>query len=344
MEQSPQTPRTPEARPAGDESQGLFPWRFMARSLAPAFRLRVLLLAAVGVTVGAVLVTPPSGLVPGPASSGVHLVSWGGAFEGVLLTPLAYWRWLTGAIAGLTLAPDGGILGVARAVGLVVWWSLVGGAISQIAAADLTHRPPAALFAAMAASARQLLTRCLPLLAVGLAVAALMIPLWLHGLAMRVPVLGVLSALLLPIPLALAAVGAVLLVLLAVNWLILMACPAVEQTDAFDATSRAFAYVTQRPVRLLGYLLTALFVAAPISLASSAVAQALSWVALECLPAVTTDPTPADRLAAFWFTTLAARLPVIVLAAYTWSAAVAVYLLLRRDVDGVQVDELDPRA
>lgn len=350
---------TPERTTAAGDAEVLFPWRFIARTLTSAFRLRVLLLATVGVVIGSAISDNPTWL------EGPRLTRWVDSVEGYRETPLLHWQWVTRAGLNPLLGFRGGLLSALQGAGLVIWWALIGGAIARIAAADLTHRPPAALFSAMATSSRQLLTRCLPLFAVGLASTALLIPLWLHGWVMNVPLLGVLSALLLPIPIALAMVSTVLTVLLLVNWLLLMACPAVEQTDAFDATSRAFAYVTQRPVRLFGYVLTALFVALPITIAASEAEKLLTWIAFEALLApaqvepfdagqvfggpmptgkIVPGSSPADRVEWFWVTNLVARLPDIVVAAYTWCAAVAIYLLLRRDVDGVQLDELDGRA
>ncbi|TWT37537.1 hypothetical protein KOR34_24900 [Posidoniimonas corsicana] len=325
------TPPSPD-RP---DSEGLFPWRFFVRALACTVRVRVLALALVGTSVGTLLLPPQAPVEASRLEASLDLAT-------ALPGPINHWR----AVVGTVVHPF--LLGgaarwpaAAAAVGMLVWWSLVGGAIARIAAAQLTFRAPPAMFAAMAGSARLLGVRCLPVVGVGLAAAALLLPLWLHGWLMHLPLLDFVSALLLPIPLILAAVAAVILVLLTLNWPLLIACPAVERTDSFDAASRAFAYVTQRPIRLVAYLVTAVLVAAPVGLVVAAATLLLERFTGLLLPTPSEEPGIADSVAAFWLRTVAMQLPAVFYAAYAWCAAVAIYLLLRRDIDGVQVDELE---
>jgi hypothetical protein len=166
----------------------------------------------------------------------------------------------------------------------------------------------------------------------------------------------------------------------------------VEGTDAFDALSRSYAYVYQRPWRLLWYVAFAVFLAA-VSMfvvkgfATAAIALgdwSVSWglhkdkrtqiipsaarppvrpgdvaptftppappaAAIPAPDVVTADTPPATepsgllRVArggiVFWqglWKAIAAGFQV----GYVWVAGVGIYLLLRRDIDGAEMDEV----
>jgi hypothetical protein len=161
---------------------------------------------------------------------------------------------------------------------------------------------------------------------------------------------------------------AILLIGLLIGWPLMWATVGVERTDAFDGVSRCYAYVYQRPLHLMFYIVLAIglgwlgqvgvtyFALAAASLGEWAVSWGAGRERLAALlaPVVTTDIPGVDGadtdgltgLVAsgaagirFWKATL--QLVVASYAvAYLWSAAVGIYLLLRRQVDATEMDEV----
>ncbi|HEX2477117.1 MAG TPA: hypothetical protein VHK01_20345, partial [Lacipirellulaceae bacterium] len=148
-----------------------------------------------------------------------------------------------------------------------------------------------------------------------------------------------------------------------VGWPLMWATISVEGTDAFDALSRSYAYTYQRPWRLLWYVLVVavlaivsmfvvkLFATTAIALGDWSVDWGLDDVTMHDVvrPVVAPDaPAPADlglmrngarRAISFWKWLMEA-LAAGYQAGFLWVAAVGVYLLLRRDIDGVQTTEV----
>jgi hypothetical protein len=168
---------------------------------------------------------------------------------------------------------------------------------------------------------------------------------------------------------------AILLIGALAGWPLMWATVGVEGTDAFDALSRSYAYTYQRPLRLLWYVLLATILAA-VSMfivklfATSAIALgnwSVSWGldtptyreivlpqtvapdgATDIGPALTVTAPDAELggmkwLAAesigFWKSLLGA-LAAGYQAGFLFVAAVGVYLLLRKDIDGAEMDEV----
>ncbi|QDT67707.1 hypothetical protein MalM25_06090 [Planctomycetes bacterium MalM25] len=117
----------------------------------------------------------------------------------------------------------------------------------------------------------------------------------------------------------------------------------VDDADAFDTVSRAFAYATQRLGRLIGYVA----VAGVLGVLSGALVEAVTIAALNLSfagfpPLETSDPAGdgwARNLLGFW-SALFDRAARGFYPAYWFVATTGVYLLLRRDVDGQPLDEM----
>jgi hypothetical protein len=153
---------------------------------------------------------------------------------------------------------------------------------------------------------------------------------------------------------------AVVLIAVWFGWPLMWSTVAVERSDAFDAASRTAAYVYQRPLRLIFYVVVAsvlgavghLIVAGFTSGASFLAEWAVSWGAgtdrIAVLATAANDgvePTFSGSAAfgssaiGFWksmLATLARAYPL----AYLFSASVGVYLLLRMDIDSTEMDEI----
>ena len=285
------------------------------------------------------------------------LVLWGG--------PLARaWTWLSEPFVRTTRsAMVRGTAGwkYSAALGLcslwtIVVWALFGGAIVRIAALHLTrHETPAPLSALKEASQKWVATAGAPLIPlVGSVLIAA--PLILAGLMLRSDMLALVIGLIWILIIVWGFLLAVILIGMLVGWPLMWATIGVERTDAFDGVSRCFAYVYQRPLHMVCYVLIAgalgwLGQVAVEYFATVAIAigeWSLSWGAggQRLAELMATTENSLTGMAAtgakgirFWKDAL--QLLVASYApAYLWSASVGIYLLLRRQVDSTEMDEI----
>ena len=221
---------------------------------------------------------------------------------------------------------------------LVFVWSFFGLAISMAAARAFSFGEEQSL----KASFRHNMTRWPKLLAaIAIVLGALALPLlllWLYGLFIRIPVVGLLGILLCPVAILLGIVLVILGIGFLVGFPFLVAAIAVEIPDPFDAVSRMYAYVWQRVARLVCYLGLALLIGLVFALA------------VECFGAGTlyvfdrlVNPIPEgllNRSTDWWGQTFLVFLRSTY-AAYFFTSTTIIYLLLRQDIDGQSMEEID---
>jgi hypothetical protein len=242
----------------------------------------------------------------------------------------------------------------------LVVWALAGGAITRIAALQLTRRESPSIADSLRFANRSMLSyTATPLLSFGFA-AVFGIQLVLLGLVMRWEPIAVLVALIWPFALLLGMLMTIVLIGVLVGWPLMWATISVEGTDAFDAFSRSYAYTYQRPLRFLWYVVLAaflgalgmfvvkVFASAAIALGDWSIDWGLDDYTMEAV--VSSRPTEivmndgvmlrfAHGAVQFWKATLTA-LAAGYQVGYLWVAAVAIYLLLRRDIDNAEMDEV----
>jgi len=153
---------------------------------------------------------------------------------------------------------------------------------------------------------------------------------------------------------------AVLLLGLLFGWPLMFGTISAEGTDTFDALSRSYAYTFQRPLHYLFYALVAAvlgwlgwvlvqnFAGGVIALTYWTAGWGAGWQA-EDLTRVDAIMQGSDALGGiggagatvihFWVGCVK-QLAVGFLYAYFWTATSAIYLLLRRDVDATETDEV----
>lgn len=232
-------------------------------------------------------------------------------------------------------------------------WGLFGGAIARSVVVQLTREEALSLKTSLRFSInrwRALAAAPLfPVFAVaGMAVSTLVI-----GLLTKASLL--VGAILWPLALLFGLVAAILLVGLSVGWPLMHAAIGTEGSDGFDALSRSYSYVYQRPLHYLFYALSA-FVLGAIGLAvvnlfAGAVEGLALWgvswgSGVERAAEVAAASVGATAQEAwggklFWFWHGVVRLVVLAFAfAFFWTASSAIYLLLRHDVDGTELGEV----
>lgn len=162
------------------------------------------------------------------------------------------------------------------------------------------------------------------------------------------------GAILWPIFLGGGVFMAVLLLGLLFGWPLMWATISTEGTDSFDALSRSYAYTFQRPLHYLLYTLVAGVLGVLgwllVSNFAAGVIHVTYWAASfgagrERIAAVMTGETlgviggAGATLLRVWVDVVR-LLAVGFLYSYFWTAATAIYFLLRRDVDATEMDEV----
>lgn len=272
------------------------------------------------------------------------------------------------------------LVGLAHALLSALWallvWSLFGAAIVRIAAAEWTREERLGLRAALRhARAKWRAYFAAPLLPL-IGIALLALPMALLGLVMQWDVGAILGGLVWPLVLLGGLIGAIFLVGLLFGWPLMWGAIGVEGMDSWDAISRSYAYVYQRPLHYLFYALVAAVVGAlgwlfvssfaalviylaawgtswgatserieQIEAAQPAAVAALDWPAeSDEAAAADAETPPGTRTAAaamigFW--SAGVRLWALAFAySYFWTASTGIYLLLRRDTDDTPLDDI----
>lgn len=360
----------------------VFPWLILARAARVALLMRVIVLALIGVaaTCGGWLLIESSPLGD-PALQELHErpLSWtyaprpfelpiaGGDGTTVVRSryvpgPLASaWHWIVRPFMGAWQAHGWRAqtaLALAGAWSVAVW-GLFGGAIARIAAVYLTYGETIGPLAALRASARKWRSTVGAPLLVALALLLLALPLALAGLLLRFDVMALLLGLAWIVALVAGAALAIVAIGLALGWPFMWSTVAVERTDAFDAISRGFAYLFQRPLHLLFYFVVASLLGV---LAQVAVELAVTAVTVATEAAVNvgagegrlgdlgvdgegvsqhvSDVGAIGGAAIQFWTGVLRAAAVYFPLAYFWPACTAIYLLLRRGVDVAELTDV----
>jgi hypothetical protein len=148
----------------------------------------------------------------------------------------------------------------------VVTWSVFGGAITRIAAVQLTRGEKLGLTEALQFTFKRLLSYVTPpLFPLGI-VLVLVIFAVVFGAFGMIPLVGdiLVSGLFWVIPLVLGLVMAVLLVGLAIGWPLMAPTISTEGTDSWEAFSRSFGYIYDKPGHYVWYCLVAIVYGAAV--------------------------------------------------------------------------------
>ncbi len=151
---------------------------------------------------------------------------------------------------------------------------------------------------------------------------------WFGSLALVKPIYEVawpLMAILLGLPLFLLILGFL------VGWPLMLCAVVIDKSDAFDATSRMFAYLFQRLFSLLFYLLIAF-----------AIGTLCHWIlaTLQLGTQFVLEPfTPSGEIS--WSNGVLSNLFEGFYFAYFFSASAAVYLMRRKRIDDQPIDEME---
>jgi hypothetical protein len=346
----------------------VFPWLSLFSAARLAVNLRSMVLAFIGLlltglgwaVVGQILPEGVDGLFGGrilPSPTDQAVVLWN---PGVSLRPASVTAWdqVTGPfVAGFNRYTSLRVFAYLTLCG--VWaigvWALIGGAIARQAAVALARDERISLGQSINyARGKWKSTFAAPMLPL-LGVVLTTIPLALFGLLLRVNALSIVAAMVWPLVLVAGLAMAVLMIGLLFGWPLMWATIGVEGTDSFDALSRSYAYVYQRPLHYLFYAAVAIAIgsigAVLVSMFAHAVLMlsewSLSWGSgndnLDAVLAPGDAASGVVRAAAAIINVCRSCVVLFGLAylsSYLWTAAVAIYYLLRRNVDATELTEV----
>lgn len=237
-------------------------------------------------------------------------------------------------------------------------WAYFGGMLTRAALWQLTREEPASIGSVLRHARKRWFSYfTAPLLPLG-GVFLVTLVLLLLGLWMRASLLF--GGLFWPLALIGGITMAVLMIGLLFGWPLMHATISAEGSDGFDALSRSYSYVFQRPIHYLFYIVAAsalgfaglMFVQFFAGLVMSLTEWSVSWGSGRELmqtatagnkTAITAGLAGHDRwgVALFTFWKGCIVLAVIGYAfGYFWTAISAIYLLLRHDADGAEISEL----
>lgn len=235
-------------------------------------------------------------------------------------------------------------------------WAFFGAAICRAAAVRLTVDEKVGLSSAVRFAGRKWASHfAAPLLPV-LGFALVAVPIIVLGLIMRAGGFGVLlGGIFWPFALVVGFVMALLLLGILFAWPLMWGAISTEGSDSFDALSRSYAYLMQRPLHYLFYAVVAAFFGWFGWLLASTFASFVIWLAywsagwgcgseqIGNIMNGTCDFGGMGQagvvLIRFWVGCVK-LLAVGYIFSYFWSASTAIYLLLRKDVDNTEMDEV----
>ncbi len=238
--------------------------------------------------------------------------------------------------------------------GLAVW-SLFGAMITRVAVVQFAADERVGLMQAFRFAVSKwlsyFLAPVLPLVGILLCALGVFFPSLLANFDLGL----ILAGLVWPIALACGFIMALLFLGLLFGWPLMAATISTEGSDGFDALSRSYAYVFQRPMHYLFYasvaavfgaicwVLVSNFAGGIIAMTHWAASWAVTEGRMDAITGGISDPGELARIGAglilFWVGCVK-LIAFGFLYGYFFTAAGCIYLLLRRDVDATEMDEV----
>jgi hypothetical protein len=245
------------------------------------------------------------------------------------------------------------VAAVTRLGWFILVWAIFGTAITRCVALKLVGEEPLGPIGSLAYGSKKWPPAVNSVLFVLVGILAMSIPGALLGLAMRTD-LGVYAVgVIWPLVLAGALVLAILAIGVVIGWPLMVAAVGVERADSFQAISTAFSYVYQRPLHYAFHAAVASVVAIPAFVAAGVLADTTSTLAMwaasfgmgheraaDVVAGLRDGGTAAFEPLRFWTLGLVTLVSSFAWG-YFWSIATASYLVLRREVDGTEMDEIE---
>ena len=161
----------------------------------------------------------------------------------------------------------------------LVIWAYFGAAISRIAAVELAVGERVGWGASLRWARDKWLAYFASPMVPMIGVTLIALPIVLLGLLMKWNVFVGLAGLVWPLVLFAAFFMTLLLIGVLLGWPLMWATVSVEGTDSFDALSRTYAYVFQKPLRYAAYIVIAVIIGWLGWIVVENIAAAVIWLA-----------------------------------------------------------------
>ena len=169
------------------------------------------------------------------------------------------------------------------------------------------------------------------------------LPIAIAAWLLAIPGLNYAVAILLPIPLVFAVFWAILALGMFFGWMLLFAAVSTDGSDGFDAISRMFSYIYQRPLHYIFYWFCSGILGWLGFLFLIFMTDFLVGSVCENIARGNINPL-VDVIVSFWSNVIS-LLPTAYAFSWFWTSSVAIYLLLRRSVDAtpfIEVYRVEP--
>ncbi len=230
-------------------------------------------------------------------------------------------------------------------------WAFFGGAITRIASVELACGERVPMGAALRHACSNFWSYFTAPLVPLLGIVLMAVPVWILGLIMNANLGVLLVSFVWLLALLAGLVMTLFLIGLLFGFPLMWGTISTEGTDSFDALSRSYAYVFQRPLHYLFYILVAAVLGALGWLLvwnfAACIIQLTYWSAswgcgeprIKELQTLVGVGGVGFAILNFWVQCVK-FIAVGFVYGYFWVAASAIYLLLRRDVDATEMDEV----
>jgi hypothetical protein len=289
--------------------------------------------------------------------SAMPMIHWSEAHQGPREPVFSSWATLNAPLVNGLSTAGLSVRATACLVLCGLWgaaiWAFFGAAITRMAAVQLAAGERIGMAAAVRhAAAKWPSYFAAPLLPVGGVVLAA-IPVLILGFLIRANWILFLASFIWPLVLAAGLLMALLLLGVLFGWPLMWATISTEGTDSFDALSRSYAYTFQRPLHYLFYVIVAAILGGLGWLLVQNFAAGVVWMSYwaaglgaggERIDSIMSGELTGFSGFAAWLIHFWAGcvklLAVGYLFSYFWTASSCIYLLLRRDVDATEMDEV----
>jgi hypothetical protein len=225
--------------------------------------------------------------------------------------------------------------------GVFLIWTLCGGMICRIVALRLTINESESIGNLFLFFQKRGISFISSLFILSLGILCCYLPIYFAKWLAAMPVWNYIVAILFPIPLLFAFFTVILTLGLAVGWMLLFAAVSTDGSDGFDAISRMFSYIFQRPLHYIFYWFCSGLLGWLGFFLVWFVCFVVMWL---CHPVIINFPSPIRSWAGnfvqgFWLS-IVVSIPIAYMLAWFWTSSVAIYLLLRRSVDATPFSEV----
>lgn len=248
----------------------------------------------------------------------------------------------------------GNVFSLVWFLGVLSVWTLIGGIITRSAAVRLTvgqHERLGKINDFMNWRWKSYFAVIfLPMIAMLLCALGI----WVVGLLSKIVILDVLLAVVFPLIIFAGFCFSILGIGLLFGWPLSFAAISVDGSDGFDAVSRSFSYIFQRPLHYIFYVICGLvigavgwfFVAWFIDLTLAVIAGWGGFAIVDFstlhqpkIPGSQSFTPLSLKIVSFWCWCFQ-LMKVGYLFGYFWICSTAIYLILRRSVDGTPFDQV----